>query len=129
MKPCSWGAVALAAAGFLMRASRLLQTRSRNLDEKGGTMSLISIVAVAIVLGGVVLIAAAGFTISAEEPPASAGETAVAVKLWCPVAREETRVGIGADAAGPGLTLVWCDRLPAGPVGCDRACLPIKAAA
>ncbi len=92
-------------------------------------MSLISIVAVAIVLGGVVLIAAAGFTIGAEEPPASASETAVAVKLWCPVAQGETRVGMSADPAGTGLTLLWCDRLPAGPIECDRACLPIKAAA
>lgn len=92
-------------------------------------MGAMTIVAVAIVLGAVVLIAAAGFTIGAEEPPASASETAVAVKLWCPVAREETRVGIGADPAGPGLTLVWCDRLPAGPIECDRACLPTKAVA
>ena len=92
-------------------------------------MDGITIVAVAIVLGGVVLIAAAGFTIGAEEPPAAANETAVPAKLWCPVAREETRVGIGADPAGPSLTLVWCDRFPAGPIECDRACLLTKAAA
>ena len=92
-------------------------------------MDAITIVAVAIVLGGVVLIAAAGLAIGAEEPPASATKPAVPVKLWCPVARDETRVGIGADTAGPGLTLVWCDRFPAGPIECDRACLPTKAAA
>ena len=92
-------------------------------------MSLISIVAIAIVLGGVVLIAAAGLAIGAEEPPASATKPAVPVKLWCPVAREETRVGIGADPVGPGLTLVWCDRFPTGPIECDRPCLPTKAAA
>jgi len=92
-------------------------------------MDAITVVAVAIVLSGVVLIAAAGFTIGAEEPPASASETAVPVRLWCPVAQEETRVGIGADRVGPGLTLVWCDRFPVGPIECDRACLPTKAAA
>ncbi len=92
-------------------------------------MSLISIVAVAIVLGAVVLMAAAAFTIGAEEPPASANETVVPVNLWCPVAREQTRVGIGADPAGHGLALVSCDRFPAGPIECDRACLPTKAAA
>jgi hypothetical protein len=92
-------------------------------------MDAITVVAVAIVLGGVVLIAAAGLTIGAEEPPAAANETVVPVNLWCPVAREQTRVGIGADPAGPGLTLLWCDRFPAGPIECDRACLPTKAAA
>ena len=92
-------------------------------------MEAMTIVAVAIVLGAVVLMAAAGFTIGAEEPPASASEAGVSVKLWCPVAREETRVGVGTDPAGPGLTLVWCDRFPAGPIECDRACLPTKAAA
>ncbi len=92
-------------------------------------MEAITIVAVAIVLGAVVLMAAAAFTIGAEELPAAAGEAAVPVKLWCPVARKETRVGIGTDPAGPGLTLVWCDRFSAGPIECDRACLPTKVAA
>ncbi len=92
-------------------------------------MSLISIVAVAIVLGGVVLMAAAGFTIGAQEPPASADRTAVPARLWCPVAGEATRVGIGPDPAAPGLTLLWCDRFAAGPIECDRACLAVQAAA
>jgi hypothetical protein len=93
-------------------------------------MDPITIVALAIVLSGVVLIAAAGLTSGAEEAPqAGAGAAAVPVKLWCPVVREQTRVGIGADRAGENLTLVWCDRFPAGPVPCNRACLPTRAAA
>lgn len=92
-------------------------------------MDLMSIVAVAIVLGGVVLMAAAAFTIGAEQPPTSARRTTVPVKLWCPVAGDETRVGIGADPAAPGLTLVWCDRFAPGPIECDRGCLSAKAAA
>lgn len=91
-------------------------------------MDAITIISVAIVLGGVVLLAAAGFTSGADQAP-HIGAAAVPVKLWCPVARKQTRAGIGPDPAAPGLALVWCDRFPAGPIECDRACLPAKAAA
>jgi len=92
-------------------------------------MDAITIVAVGIVLASVVLVAAVGFTLGAEKPRVPANKAAVPAKLWCPVAREEIRVGLGADPAGLGLTLAWCDRFPGGPIECDRACLPTKAAA
>ncbi len=88
-------------------------------------------VAVAIVLAGTILMVASAFTLGAEEPPAATWEQAPAVpiKLWCPLAGEVTRVGLGLDPAARGLSVVWCDRFPGAPIECDRACLHSKAAA
>jgi hypothetical protein len=94
-------------------------------------VNALTVVAVAIIVAGTMLLLASVFTLGAEQPRAAARERApaVPVKLWCPLASEVTRVGLGVDPGGSGLSVVWCDRFTGGPIECDRACLPSKAAA
>lgn len=87
-------------------------------------MSLITLVPVGIVAAGIVLLFAFAVSLAVEKPPEASTEdaSAVRVRLWCPTASALTRVGIGPPAGEPRLGVVWCDRFPAGPVTCDRAC-------
>lgn len=87
-------------------------------------MSPITILGVAIVVAGMVLVVACAVALMAEKPAAKK----FSVHLWCPVGSALTRVGL-TKAVDRRLTVVSCERYPDGPVTCDHSCIPTSVAA
>lgn len=87
-------------------------------------MSPMTFIAVAIVVAGIVLVAASAVALMAEKPATKR----FSVHVWCPVRSLVTRVGV-TKAIDRRLNVLTCEHFPDRAVTCDQSCIPLSAAA
>lgn len=101
------------------------------------------VIASLILFAGLILVASVttGLVVTSGPGPArslpvverhsSLSDAAVLVSIFCPKTDASANVGVGIDEGGPApdLTVLQCERFPAGPVTCDMECLTASIAA
>lgn len=94
-------------------------------------MSQGTLVALALVLATLLLGLSAAYSLAAAGPLLSGRRAGrgVAVKISCPFTADLARIQLGVDPVSRDLTVLECERFPAGPIQCASSCLvPLRQA-
>ncbi|MBI1967509.1 MAG: hypothetical protein HYS40_05930 [Gemmatimonadetes bacterium] len=86
-----------------------------------GTLLLLAIVLATVVVG-----LAAAYSLAQVRPPRSGRRAGrgVAVKISCPLTGDLAGVRLGVDPVSRDLTVLECERFPAGSIQCASPCVP-----
>lgn len=89
-------------------------------------MSQSTFLLLAIVVATVLVAVSVAVSLARVPPPAPGRADAVGVpaRILCPLTGDIARVQVGFDPVDRVLAVLHCERFPAGPIRCDRACFP-----